>query len=186
MPSTLITPHTHKKLSPSHPHTPHSLHVTTPLRVPNPMGPLHTQHYMHTTYLPPPLDPPKIPTRLHTIITLHISTHPNTSNLPLTLQIIDISSTIVETYAQPGVNHKKGLSKGFHQRQINTSWPTGTSTVKYTTPFPYISLSESGSKLYTKFEFCEGKNYKNLKNTLIYTAKEYMLTKKISRKVYIF
>ena len=48
--------------------------------------------------------------------------------------------------------------------------------VKYTTPLPCIGLSESDSKLYTNFEFCEGKNHKHLKNTLIYKAKQFMLT----------
>ena len=38
----------------------------------------------------------------------------------------------------------------------------GTSTFKYTTPLPCIGLSESDSTLYTKFEFCEGKNHKHL------------------------
>ena len=33
----------------------------------------------------------------------------------------------------------------------------GAGTVKYTTPLPYIGLSESDSKLYPSFEFCEGK-----------------------------
>ena len=60
----------------------------------------------------------------------------------------------------------------------------GTSTFKYTTPLPCIGLSESDSTLYTKFEFCEGKNHKHLekknqksKNTLIYKAKQCMLLK---------
>jgi hypothetical protein len=48
---------------------------------------------------------------------------------------------------------------------------TGTSTVKYTTPLPCIGLMEGDSKLYTNFEFCEGKNDEHLKNTLIYKAK---------------
>ena len=33
----------------------------------------------------------------------------------------------------------------------------GASTIEYTTPLPRIGLSESDSKLYTNFEFCEGK-----------------------------
>lgn len=37
----------------------------------------------------------------------------------------------------------------------------GASTVKYITPLPYIGLTESGSKLYTSFVFCEGKNHKH-------------------------
>ena len=56
-----------------------------------------------------------------------------------------------------------------------------TSTIKYTTPLPCISLSESDSKLYTNFEFCEGTNSKHLKNTLIYKAKQFMFTKSVSR-----
>ena len=35
----------------------------------------------------------------------------------------------------------------------------GTNKVKYTTPLPWIGLSGNDSKLYTKFYFCEGKNY---------------------------
>jgi hypothetical protein len=44
--------------------------------------------------------------------------------------------------------------------------------VKYITPLPYIGLSESDSKLYIDFEFCEGKNHKHLKNTLIYKDRQ--------------
>lgn len=35
----------------------------------------------------------------------------------------------------------------------------GASMVKHTTPLSYKSLSESDSNLYTKLEFCEGKNH---------------------------
>ena len=35
----------------------------------------------------------------------------------------------------------------------------GASTVKYTTPLPYIGSSVSVSKLYTNFKFCEEKNH---------------------------
>ena len=45
-----------------------------------------------------------------------------------------------------------------------------------------IGLSESDSKLYPNFEFCEGKNHKLLKNTLIYKIKKFMLTKKKKKK----
>jgi hypothetical protein len=48
----------------------------------------------------------------------------------------------------------------------------GASNVKYTTSLHCRSLSESDSKLYTNFEFCEGKNRKHLENTLIYKAKK--------------
>jgi hypothetical protein len=40
----------------------------------------------------------------------------------------------------------------------------GASTVKYTTPLPYIDSSKSVSKLYTNFEFYEGKNHTHLKH----------------------
>ena len=64
------------------------------------------------------------------------------------------------------------------------------STVQCTTPLPCIGLSESDSKLYTNFNFCEGKNHKQLKNTLIYKAKQFVLTTNkiifFKRKVYIF
>ena len=61
----------------------------------------------------------------------------------------------------------------------------GASLVKYTTSSPCIGLIESDSK-YTNFEFSEGKNHEQLKNTLIYKAKQFMLTNFSSRKVYIF
>ena len=60
------------------------------------------------------------------------------------------------------------------------------STVKCTTPLPCISLSESDLKLYTNFEFCEGKYYKHLRNTLICKAKYFMVINFFSRKVYIY
>ena len=63
------------------------------------------------------------------------------------------------------------------------------SMVKWTTPEPCIGLcesdpkSESDSKIYIDFEFCEEKIINNLKkNKLIYKAKQIMLTKIISRK----
>ena len=62
----------------------------------------------------------------------------------------------------------------------------GASTVKYTTLVPCISLSESDLKLYNNIKCYEGKYHKHLKNTLIYKAKQFMLTKKNLRKVYIF
>ena len=64
--------------------------------------------------------------------------------------------------------------------------PSGFSTIKWTTLDPWRSLSESDSKQFTNFEFCEKKNHKHFKNTLIYKAKNFMLTKKISKKFYIF
>ena len=59
----------------------------------------------------------------------------------------------------------------------------GASTVKYTTPLPYIGLSESDSKLYANFEFCE--KYKHLENILIPKIKQFMLTIFFEEK-YIF
>jgi len=55
-----------------------------------------------------------------------------------------------------------------------------------TTALPCISSSESDFKLYIHFEFYERKNHKQLKNTLIYKAKQFMLTNTIPIKVYIF
>ena len=46
-------------------------------------------------------------------------------------------------------------------------------------------LSETNSKLYTNFEFCEGKNHKHFKNTLIYKAKQKILTKKFKKNLHI-
>ena len=42
-----------------------------------------------------------------------------------------------------------------------------------------MGLSESDSKLYATFDFYDKKNHKHLKNTLIYKAKQFMLTKTI-------
>ena len=42
--------------------------------------------------------------------------------------------------------------------------PLGARIVKYATSLPCIGLSESVSKLYINFEFCEGKNHKHMKN----------------------
>ena len=47
-------------------------------------------------------------------------------------------------------------------------------------------FSESDSKLYTNFEFCEEENHTRFKNNLIYKAKQIMMTKTIPRKVYVF
>ena len=41
-------------------------------------------------------------------------------------------------------------------------WCAGASTVKYTTPLPYIGLSESDSKVYINFEICKAKKYINI------------------------
>ena len=54
----------------------------------------------------------------------------------------------------------------------------GASIVKYTTPLPCNGLSDSDTKLFTNFEFCEGTNHKHLKNTLIHKAKLLTLTQK--------
>ena len=61
----------------------------------------------------------------------------------------------------------------------------GASTSKYWTPSHCIVLRESDSKLYTDFEFCEGKNHKYLKNTLIYKANQFILIKKIEDSLHI-
>jgi hypothetical protein len=53
----------------------------------------------------------------------------------------------------------------------------GASMVKYTTPLPCIGFNGIGSKLYTNFEFCEGKNHKHLKNTLIYKSQTIYVAK---------
>ena len=54
--------------------------------------------------------------------------------------------------------------------------------VKYATPLPYISLSESDSNLYIDFEIYEGKYHKNLKYTFIYNGKQFMLTTNVNFK----
>ena len=43
-------------------------------------------------------------------------------------------------------------------------------------------LSESDSRLYTNFEFCEEKNHKRFKSILIWKAKQLMLIKKNTKK----
>jgi hypothetical protein len=45
-------------------------------------------------------------------------------------------------------------------------WLLGTSTVKSTTPLPFIGLSERDSKLHTNFEIYEGKHHKFLKKKI--------------------
>ena len=59
----------------------------------------------------------------------------------------------------------------------------GASTVKWTCPDPCLELSESDSKLYTNFNFCEEKTI-DIKKILIYKAIQFMMTKKrkISKK----
>ena len=52
----------------------------------------------------------------------------------------------------------------------------GVSTVKYTTPLPSIGLSESDSKIYMNLSFVLKKIINSWKNTLIYKAKQFMLT----------
>ena len=51
---------------------------------------------------------------------------------------------------------------------------------------PYIGLSDSVSKPYSHFEFCEEKNHKQLMNMLIYKANQFMLNIFFKRNVYIF
>ena len=40
-------------------------------------------------------------------------------------------------------------------------WQLGASTIKWTTLDPCLVFSESDSKLYTNFEFCEEKNHRH-------------------------
>ena len=58
----------------------------------------------------------------------------------------------------------------------------GSRAINWTTPDPCPVFSESDSKLYTDFEFCEEKNHWHFKNILIYKAQQIMMTKKISQK----
>jgi hypothetical protein len=55
----------------------------------------------------------------------------------------------------------------------------GASTVKWTTPHPCLVLSESESSLCTNFKFCEEKNHTHF---MMYKAKQFMMTKKNSKK----
>jgi hypothetical protein len=57
--------------------------------------------------------------------------------------------------------------------------------VKYITPLLYIGSSESDSKIYINFEFCEEIGHKHLKSTLVYKSKQFMLINFFARKVYI-
>ena len=61
----------------------------------------------------------------------------------------------------------------------------GASMYKYTTPLPCITLSESDSKLYIKFGFCEGKNQRQLKNSLIYIIKQFMFPNFFKKSLHI-
>ena len=62
----------------------------------------------------------------------------------------------------------------------------GASIVKWTSYDLCLVFSESDSKLYTYFEFCEEKIMDIIKNMLIYITKQIMMTKKFPRKVFIF
>ena len=58
----------------------------------------------------------------------------------------------------------------------------GASMVKWTTPDPYLSASESDSKLYTIFEFCEENSHKHFENILIYKRQAIYDDKNNSKK----
>ena len=62
----------------------------------------------------------------------------------------------------------------------------GASMVKWTSSNPCPVLSESDSKLYINFESCEEKIIDIFKSISIYKDKQFMMTKIIPRKVYIF
>ena len=59
------------------------------------------------------------------------------------------------------------------------------STIKWTALDPCLVFSESNSKLYTRFKFCEGENHRHFKNILIYKAKQIMLTKNFQESLHI-
>ena len=61
-------------------------------------------------------------------------------------------------------------------------WHMGTSAVKHTTPLPCIGLSESDSKLYTNFKFCEGKNHENLEKHVDLQSHAIYVDNKIQEK----
>jgi hypothetical protein len=46
----------------------------------------------------------------------------------------------------------------------------------------FFFFGDGDSKLYTDFEFCEGKNHRHFENMLIYKAKQIMMTKINSKK----
>ena len=56
--------------------------------------------------------------------------------------------------------------------------------VEYTTPLPFLGLSESDSKFYSNFQFCEGKNsstfgkHIDLQNQAIYVEKCFFFQEK--------
>ena len=63
----------------------------------------------------------------------------------------------------------------------------GAGTVKYTTSLPCIGSGDSESKLYTNFEFCEGKNHKHLKNTTdLQRQAIYVDKKNLKKNLHIF
>ena len=60
------------------------------------------------------------------------------------------------------------------------------SMIKWTTLDSFLVFTESGSKLYINFEFCEEKNHRHFKNMLIYKAKLIMMTKNFQIKFTCF
>ena len=58
----------------------------------------------------------------------------------------------------------------------------GPSAVKWTTPDPCLGSSESDSKLYTNFEFCEEKFHRHSKKHIELQVKQFMMEKKIHEK----
>ena len=57
------------------------------------------------------------------------------------------------------------------------------STIKWRAPNPCLGSCESGSKLYTNFEFYEEKINIHLDNILIHKVKKFMMKKKMKKSL---
>ena len=69
--------------------------------------------------------------------------------------------------------NKNIIEKGYYF-YFSNRYVLGASTVKRTTPNPYLVLSESGSILCINFEFVKN-NLIHFKNMLIYKAEQFMM-----------
>ena len=93
---------------------------------------------------------------------------------PSELHILDVSYRFIFYIHLPcNIKHDKSIK--------------GASMVKYTTPLSSINLNESDSKLYTNFEFCEGKNHKQLQKYIdLQSQAIYVDKKNLKKSLHIF
>lgn len=62
----------------------------------------------------------------------------------------------------------------------------GASMVELIAPYQCLGSNQSDSNLYTDFELNEEKFHRCLKSIMIHKSKQFIMTKTISRKIYIF